>query len=168
MVAIGSVIKARVIRIEHYGIYLKHGQEDVLVLVPEVSWEKTPDLRVAFQTGDEIDLVVLRYNYQKRVIVGSIKRLHPEQNPYRELSLLEPGKILHGTVATIYDDAVQVRFPNGAWGHIPKNRLDRCLQVGGSVPVVITDLDVDGGVLSLDLAPQQIEETVTAMSGNES
>ncbi len=128
----------------------------IVVLAPEVAWCGKGDLRDRMRPGDEFDVQVLRYNYQTRELVGSIRRLHPEQNPYRHLSRLEPGTILQGRVSGVYHDGATVRLPNGARGDLPKHRFgSRDLKAGDEVGVTIAALEVDEGRLTLDLAPQE-------------
>src|SRR5689334_12205771 len=122
MVEVGTNIQARVVRIEAYGIWLKYAEEDVLVLVPEVSWKSVSRPEELVKIGDVRELRVLRYNYKDHVIVGSFKALHPEENPYRKLSRLEPGTILLGKVSMVLDDAVKVDLPDSVYGTIPRSR----------------------------------------------
>ena len=157
MVEIGSVIRARIIRVEPYGVFLRYGDQTVFVHLPEVAWLDKRGLPDRFQVGEELDVYVLRYNYEQKQIVGSIRRLHPEQNPYRMLSRLEPGEILCGKVTNLMGDLVTVRLANGAWGHIPKYRLHTDVKVGDAVKVVIAALEVDEGRLALELVGKEEE-----------
>jgi ribosomal protein S1 len=150
MVEIGSVIEARVVRLEPFGVWLKHGAEDVLVLVPELSWKPGTEPRQMAAIGDDLRVRVLRYNYKDRVILGSVKALYPEDNPFRKLARLEPGSVLVGKVRTVFDDEVRIDFDGGAWGKIPRNGLAADLHVGDEVEVVIQSLEVDEGLLTLD------------------
>src|SRR2546423_12274196 len=114
MVEIGSIIQAQVERVEPYGLFLRHGDETVFVVLPEVSWLDKRDLRERVRVGEAADVYVLRYNYEKKHIVGSIRRAHPELNPYRTLSRLPPGEPHCGTVVQTSDDRLTVRLANGA------------------------------------------------------
>lgn len=149
MVEIGSVIRGKVNRVEPYGVWLEYGREPVLVLAPEVSWTEPRPLREVFRTDDECDVVVLRYNDRDRVIVGSIRRLHPEQNPYRQLASLQPGTILGGRVRLLAGDQVTIELPNRAWGHVPRHTLPDGVQTGDGVDVEIVAIEVDEGRLLL-------------------
>jgi ribosomal protein S1 len=157
MVDIGSAIQGEVVRVEPYGILLKHGKEDVFVHLPETSWLDTRELRERFHLGQILDVYVLRYNYEKKQIVGSIRRLRPEQNPYRVLSRLEPGEILCGKVTCCQGGLVTVQLANGATGHIPMYRIHTDLRVGDAVEVVIAALEVDEGRLTLELLGKEQE-----------
>src|SRR5438105_4118468 len=111
MLEIGSVIRGSVVRVEPYGLYLKSGDQTVVVLAPEVSWFGKGELRQCVRVGEVFDVLVLRFNYPKREVVGSIRRLKPEENPYRHLSRLEPGTVLRGCVTGVYRDGVAVDLP---------------------------------------------------------
>ena len=155
MVEIGSVIRGRVIRVEPYGVFLCYGDETVFVHLPEIAWSDKKHLPERFRVGEEQDVYVLRYNYEDKMIVGSIRRLHPEQNPYRTLSRLEPGEVLCGKVSNALGNSVTVQLANGAWGRIPKYRLHTDVKVGDAVKVKIAALDVDEGHLTLDLVGKE-------------
>ncbi len=156
MVEIGSVIQARVERIEPYGVFLKYETEKVFVHLPEVSWQDLGDPGESVQVDDILGVYVLRYHYLKREIVGSIRRLHPEQNPYRQLSRLPPGEVLRGQVKSTYRDGATVVLPNGARGHVPRTQVDQHnLKPGDEALVNIAALEVDEGCLTLAVAPEK-------------
>ena len=150
MVEIGSTIQAKVERIDSYGVWMKHKGEVVLVLIPEICWVPLRHPGEKMQEGEILEVYVLRYNYCDKVIVGSIRRLHPEDNPYRKLSRLEPGTILLGTVESLAGEEIRIWLVNHAWGNIPKHRIKEELRIGDRVEVLISALDVDEGRLALD------------------
>jgi ribosomal protein S1 len=152
MVEIGSVIEAVVTRIEPYGFFFSHNGEEGLVLIPEFSWRPVRDLRDVVRVGDRLKVLVLLYNYKDRKIVASVRRLHQEDNPYRELSRLPPGEVLEGTVSFAAGDSLTVQLPNGAWGSLPKRYLASETRVGDKVKVEVESLDVDQGRLTLAAA----------------
>lgn len=151
MIEIGSVIRARVVRVETYGVFLAYGEEDIFVVLPEISWHRIQDLRKALTVGEHLDILVVGYNYRNKQIIGSVRLLHPEQNPYRDLSRLEPETVLHGKVVFLDSVSVRVELENSARGNIPKNQLEIELKVGDSVDVKIASLWVDQGILELEL-----------------
>ncbi|HKI37484.1 MAG TPA: S1 RNA-binding domain-containing protein [Gemmataceae bacterium] len=157
MVEIGFVIEAVVTHVEHYGVFLRHDGEEVIVLIPEFSWRPVKNLRDVVRVGDRLKVLVLRYNYKKRQIVASVRRLHQEDNPYRELSRLPPGEVLEGTVTFAAGEDLTIRLPNGAWGDLPKRSLGREASVGDKVNVEVEALEVDEGRLTLAPAGSAVE-----------
>jgi ribosomal protein S1 len=149
MVEIGTTIEACVTRVEPYGVFLKHGTADVFVPLPEISWSRIPSLHDAVRVGQIVCLRVVRFNYRDRVLVGSMRRAHPEENPYRKLSRLEPGTVLRGKVIFTSGYSFRIELPNSIVGSMPMCSTDSRYEVGDAVDVVITALEVDDGVLEL-------------------
>jgi len=156
MVEIGSIIEAVVTRVEHFGIFLQHDGEEVVVLLPEFSWEPVHDLRQLVRVGDLLQVLVVRYNYQKKQIVGSIRRLQQEKNPYREIARLAPETVLHGVVMNTAGSDLSIRLPNGAWGYLAKRLLPTEPRIGETVAVKVDCVEVDEG--RLILAPSSRSE----------
>jgi ribosomal protein S1 len=159
MTEIGSIIRAPVVEARPYGIYFQHGEEKVIVLAREVFWIAQGDLRKRIHIGDVFDILVLGYNYQKQEIIGSIRRLHPEENPYRQLSRLPPLAVLQGKVVAVYRSHTNVRLANGAHGHLAHDHLPCSgyeqpqLRPGDDIHVTIRALEVEEGTLSVSLVP---------------
>jgi ribosomal protein S1 len=177
MVEIGSIIRARVVRVENYGVWLDYQGQKVLVLVPEFSWQPT-NLKEVVKEGAELDLQVIRFNYQDQVLVGSLRRLRPEENPYRHLSRLPPGTVLEGKLGSVTaleasgnkeprlvsPSQVRVELTNGVSAYVSRHRLPAEIHSGQPVRVVITGLEVDDGRLSLDV----LQDSANGVSGHRS
>jgi ribosomal protein S1 len=146
MIDVGTIIHATVGHVEVYGIFMQHDSETIFVHLPEVSWRDKRPFPQWIHPGDAFDVLVIGYNYVNRQIIGSIRRLHPGENPFRELSRLEPGTVLQGKVKRNYGDGeIMVELSNGAWGHMPGHAVQRKLAPGENVEVVISTLKVDEG-----------------------
>ncbi len=156
MIEIGSVISARIERIEPYGLFLRSGDEDVFVTADNFTWRAGQNPVARMKPGDVVEVRVLRYNYELRTTVASLKHVHPERNPYRELSRLPPGTLLHAKVQyDNYDDGgLLVRLENDATGFIPKAKAPVGVSPGDEIDVVIFSLEVDSGDLRLEPAPR--------------
>lgn len=157
MVEIGAVIRAKVTRVEPYGVYLDYKGQCICVLVPDVSWRDTRPLNERIHVGEEYDVRVLRFNYRDRIIVGSIRLLHPEENPYRQLARLEPDTILPARITHASGEDVILELPNGALGIMPIHELPPGWQRGDRVEVVISSVEVDEGRLWLRPASQEVK-----------
>jgi ribosomal protein S1 len=70
---VGTVVVARVTRVEAYGVYLEFDGNALLVLVPDVSYEWFPDLTAKYGPGDEVSVRVLKYVESHNVFKGTIK-----------------------------------------------------------------------------------------------
>ena len=152
MVETGSVIKAKVVKIEPYGVCFEYQNEKTIVLIPELTWKIIKHPSEIVRLGESLNILVLRYNYKDKVIVGSMKRLHPEENPYRNLSRLSPGTPLSGRVDLVLSDEILVELENGARGRMGKKLLPGPVGRGEKVDVVISSLEVEEGLLVLEPA----------------
>jgi ribosomal protein S1 len=68
----GDVVQAIVTRIEHYGLYLDHEGETILVLAPDVSDERPLDLHAKFSVGSHLTVKVLRLVAQQSTYKGTM------------------------------------------------------------------------------------------------
>ena len=64
---------ARVTRVENYGVYLQFDDLDVLVLIPDVSYERISDLHSMYAVGDAVPVKILRYVSSEGAFKGTIK-----------------------------------------------------------------------------------------------
>ena len=70
---IDRVVDAEVERVELYGIYLRFSQGEVIVLIPDVSYERIPDLTKKVHVGDRLLVKILEYVEDRHVFKGTIK-----------------------------------------------------------------------------------------------
>ncbi len=145
MLEIGTILRAKVVRVEPYGVFLQHGDEKIFVHLPEVSWRDRRPLQEWIHPGEVIDVLAIGYNYIDRAIIASMRRIYPDENPFRELARLEPGTVLVAKVKATDGDELSVALSNGAWGHLPKLTLTRIPDRGDDIEVVISDLWADDG-----------------------
>lgn len=54
-------VDGEVTRVEHYGLYVKTPDGDAVVLIPDVSKERIPDLKAAYSVGDQVCVRLLRF-----------------------------------------------------------------------------------------------------------
>jgi ribosomal protein S1 len=160
MIEVGSVIAVEATQIVPYGVWFRHQGEKGLVLITDLSWEPVHDPSEIVHVGQTFDVKAIRYNYKNRQIVGSLKALEPEKNPYRKLARLEPGTILEGRVSTTSNGDTFVYLPYNTCGHIPTTADRRELKPGERVKVSIASLEVDEGRLVLNLEPENRDANI--------
>ena len=127
-------------------------EKKYLVLVPELSWESVNNIPDMVKIGQNLNVKAIRYNYPQHTIVGSVLSMHPENNPYRQLSLLAPDTHLTAKVTALAGDTISVELQNKAWGHLPMDGLTPKLHIGDVIEVVIFALEVEEGRLIVHLA----------------
>jgi ribosomal protein S1 len=70
---VGRKVVARVTRVEAYGVYLECDGNELIVLIPDVSHERVPDLRAKYQLGDKVTVRVLSYIEDRKLFKATIK-----------------------------------------------------------------------------------------------
>jgi len=50
-----------VARVEHYGLYVKTPKGEAVVLISDVSQERIPDVKEAYNVGDKVRLQLLHF-----------------------------------------------------------------------------------------------------------
>jgi predicted RNA-binding protein with RPS1 domain len=58
---IGKKVRARVSRIERYGMYLVYADSEILVLIPDVSIEPVRDIHDLYRVGDDVEVKIILY-----------------------------------------------------------------------------------------------------------
>lgn len=152
MLEIGSVVNAEVVRIMPYGLYLRAGDDTVLITVGQISWTPTRETSSQFQVGQTLRVLIERFDYAKKVYAGSMRLLTPELNPYREFSMLPAGTVLRGRVKMMHQNGVTVELNEWCSGELPLTDETRKLSVGTEVEVQITSLELSPQYMTLKLA----------------
>ena len=92
----GDIIKARVTKVEDFGIFLEKDKKEILVTLSEMSWIRLR-LPIDFTDIGEEHKVLLVKNLNT-YFLGSIREAEPEKNPWRSPEVFKEGTIHTGTV----------------------------------------------------------------------
>jgi S1 RNA binding domain len=110
----GDVVRAIVRKTAVFGLFCEYGRHEILVLIPEISW--IPSFASCEQVaavGDELEVKIVHIDKDSNQIAGSLRAIHPENNPWGGAWQLGVGDVLDATV---------VRWVE---------RADRCGDAGG-------------------------------------
>ncbi len=155
----GKVVTGVVKNITDYGVFIDLGGIDGLLHITDISWGRVGHPRDYFQVGDEVDVVVLRFDREReRVSLGYKQRfedpwtLVPEKYPM--------GKRLSGKVVSIVDYGAFVELEEGVEGLVHVSEMSwtkkiknprSVLDVSQEVDVVVSEVDPEKRRLSLSL-----------------
>ena len=90
MLIVGDVVEAEVTNVQVFGIFCRHRDEDLLVLIPETSWIASACSCQQFaQSGDMLTVKILNIDPESGKIAATIKGRHP--NPW-ETDKLNAGR----------------------------------------------------------------------------
>jgi small subunit ribosomal protein S1 len=142
-----------------YGVFVDLGGLDGLLHITDISWGRVGHPSEYFKVGDQVDVVVLRFDREReRVSLGYKQRfedpwiLVPEKYPV--------GKRVSGKVVSIVDYGAFVVLEEGVEGLIHVSEMSwtkkvknprSILEVGEEVEVVVSEVDPDKRRLSLSL-----------------
>lgn len=162
MLSVGEVVRAKVTRTEAYGVYLTHKGQEIVVLIPDVAWVPiVHDCREFARPGDELDVKILLFNEKAGIFRGSIKDVHPEDDPWRDPSAFGVGTAWTGRVSHLIPASPPeaghfgsiVELTPGVSGLLLSGDAKRDFSVGDIVDVVITEVDVNSKRIRLKLHP---------------
>lgn len=81
MVAIGDVVTAEVKDVQVFGIFCSHESQEILVLIPEISWIASFNSCLQFaEPGDQLTVKIKNIDHESGKIAATIKGLYP--NPW--------------------------------------------------------------------------------------
>ena len=148
----GDAVTATVQRVERFGVFLEHEGEQILVLVPELSWQPLPDPAQRFAVGDQVQVRILRHVPEHRQFIGSIRVLSMEDSPYAHLAAALPGTRFAGQVQGMFGGNVSIIVTEPrALGYASAERAPAGLKAGDLVEVVVKSVDVESSEVELEV-----------------
>jgi small subunit ribosomal protein S1 len=159
----GKKIKGKIKNITEYGAFVDLGGLDGLLHITDMSWGRIGHPSELFQVGDEIDVVVLKFDRQnERVSLGYKQRL---PDPWEAVEERYPvGSKLKGKVVSMTDYGAFVELQDGVEGLVHISEMSwtqrvkhpsKVVAIGDQVDVVV--LDVDRGNKRISLGMRQAE-----------
>ncbi len=155
----GKLVTGVVKNITDYGVFVDLGGLDGLLHITDISWGRVGHPSEYFKVGEEVDVVVLRFDREReRVSLGYKQRF---EDPWTFVPEKYPiGKRVQGKVVSIVDYGAFVELEEGVEGliHVSEMSWTRkvknprsILEMGQEVEVVVSEVDPDKRRLSLSL-----------------
>jgi len=159
----GKRIKGKIKNITEYGAFVDLGGLDGLLHITDMSWGRVGHPSELFQVGDEIEVVVLKFDRaNERVSLGYKQRL---PDPWEAVEQKYPvGTKLKGKVVSLTDYGAFVELEEGIEGLVHISEMSwtqrvkhpsKVVAIGDVVEVVV--LDVDRGNKRISLGMRQAE-----------
>jgi len=155
----GKHIKGKIKNITEYGAFVDLGGLDGLLHITDMSWGRIGHPSELFQVGDEIDVVVLKYDRtNERVSLGYKQRL---PDPWEAVEQRYPvGSKLKGKVVSMTDYGAFVELEEGVEGLVHISEMSwtqrvkhpsKVVAIGDLVEVVVLDVDRANKRISLGM-----------------
>lgn len=159
----GKVVRGKIKNITEYGAFVDLGGLDGLLHITDMSWGRVGHPSELFQIGDEIEVVVLKFDRTtERVSLGYKQRL---PDPWGSVEQRFPvGSRLKGKVVSLTDYGAFVELEEGVEGLVHISEMSwtqrvkhpsKVVAIGDAVEVVV--LDVDQGNKRISLGMRQAE-----------
>ena len=157
----GSIVKARVTNLTDYGCFAEVAEGvEGLVHVSEMDHtNKNIHPSKVVQIGDEVDVMVLEVDEERRRISLGIKQTRA--NPWEEFAKAnEKGEKVSGTIKSITDFGIFIGLPGGIDGLVHLSDISwneqgeeaiRRYKKGDTVEAVILSVDAEGNRISLGI-----------------
>ncbi|MBJ9985002.1 30S ribosomal protein S1 [Acinetobacter sp. S40] len=157
----GSIVKARVTNLTDYGCFaeIAEGVEGLVHVSEMDHTNKNIHPSKVVQIGDEVDVMVLEVDEERRRISLGIKQTRA--NPWEEFAKAhEKGEKVSGTIKSITDFGIFIGLPGGidglvhlsdiSWNEQGEDAIRR-YKKGDTVEAVILSVDAEGNRISLGI-----------------
>ena len=155
----GQIVKGVVKNLTEYGAFVDLGGIDGLLHITDMSWGRAGHPNEIFSVGDEIDVVVLKYDPKTEKVSLGYKQLKPD--PWKEArDKFIPGEKLQGKVVNITDYGIFVELSEGIEGLVHVSELSwskkmkhpsKMAKQGDVIEAVVLDVDPDNRRISLGM-----------------
>ena len=155
----GQVLEGKVKNITPYGVFVDLGGVDGLVHITDLSWGRVSDPREVVELDQDIKVVIIDFDNEKKRIALGLKQLQP--HPWDNLTAdLKVGDRVKGKVVVMADYGAFVEVQPGVEGLIHVSEMswsqhlrsaNDFLKVGDEVEAVVLTLDRDERKMSLGL-----------------
>lgn len=155
----GQLMKGVVKNITDYGVFVNLGGVDGLLHISDISWGRINHPSEFFAIGDEIEVLVLKYDETSEKVTLGYKQKKPD--PWSVVDEKYPaGKRVKGKVVSITDYGAFIELEEGLEGLVHISEIDwlsrpkhpsKYLSVGETVEAVVLKVDKEERRLSLSL-----------------
>ncbi len=155
----GQVLEGKVKNITPYGVFVDLGGVDGLVHITDLSWGRVSDPREVVELDQDIKVVILDFDNEKKRIALGVKQLLP--HPWDALDQsIKVGDHIKGRVVVMADYGAFVEVQPGVEGLIHVSEMSWSqhlrsaqdfLKVGDEVEAVVLTLDRDDRKMSLGI-----------------
>ncbi len=145
----GDKLKGSVKNITDYGVFVDLGGLDGLLHVTDLSWERVSHPSEMFSIGQEIEVIVTKYDKETKRISLGLKQL--TEDPWNNVeSIYQVGKKIKSKISSIADYGAFVELQKGVEGLIHISEMswvnknvnpNSIVKVGDEVEIIILEID---------------------------
>lgn len=153
----GKIVKGVVKNLTDYGAFVDLGGIDGLLHITDMAWKRVKHPNEVVAIGDEIDVVVLKFDKEKSRVSLGLKQL--DEDPWKSLIQRFPvGTRISGKVTNIADYGCFVEIEDGIEGLVHVSEMDwtnknihpsKVVSLGDKIDVMVLDIDASRRRISL-------------------
>jgi len=155
----GALLPGTVKNIIDYGVFVDLGGIDGLLHISDISWGRISHPSEFFALGDQIEVMILKYDAEKERVTLGYKQKKPD--PWMNIEEKYPaGQRITGKVVSITDYGAFIELEEGLEGLVHISEIDwlprpkhpsKYLAIGETVDAVVLKVDRDERKLSLSI-----------------
>ncbi len=159
---IGMNLKAKILSIKNFGIFVDLGGIEGFIPASEISWEKIDNIEAFYSVGQEVTAKIISMNWEKNQVTLSIKATQPD--PWTGIEDKYPiGSRVSGTIVRLEPYGAFLSIDYGIEGLIHISNIvsgrrikhpKEVLEVGQRIEAYILSIDKDSRKLSLSMKPK--------------
>ncbi len=159
----GATVKGTVKNITNYGAFIDLGGIDGLLHITDMSWGRINHPSEMLQIGEELEVLVLKYDMENERVSLGLKQLKPD--PWQKVAEKYPiGEKVVGKVVSMADYGAFVELEDGIEGLIHVSEMSwtrrikhpsQVVSIGDEVEVVVLAIDEENRRISLGLKQTQ-------------
>lgn len=163
-IAEGAVVKGVVKNLTDYGVFIDLGGVDGLLHITDMSWKRIKHPSEMLNVGDEIEVMVLKYDHDKQRVSLGLKQLGDD--PWSNLTRRYPeGARLRGVVTNITDYGCFVEIEDGVEGLVHVSEMSwtnknihpsKVVKLGDETDVMVLEIDEERRRISLGIKQCQM------------
>lgn len=155
----GKDLKGVVKNLTDYGAFIDLGGIDGLLHITDMSWKRIKHPSELVNVGDEVHVVVLKYDRERQRVSLGMKQLGDD--PWLDITRRYPeGQRLFGRVTNIADYGCFVELEDGVEGLVHVSEMSwtnknihpsKVVQLGDEVEVIVLEIDQERRRISLGI-----------------
>ena len=164
-IAKGQILKATVKAITDFGVFVDLGGVDGLIHITDLSWGRISHPSEIVQLDQEIEVMVLDFDEEKKRVTLGLKQLTP--HPWDDIeSKLKVGDKVEGKVVSITDYGAFIEIDKGIEGLIHVSEMSWTQHITNPNQVVTMGERVEAIVLSLDKNEKKLSLGIKQLTPN--
>lgn len=145
----GMLLKGTIRSLHDFGAFVDVGGVDGLIPVSEVGWGRVEDLREVLRVGQEVDVVVLKLDWEKNRLTFSMKGALPD--PWDTIEdRFPPGSLHVGKIVRLTNFGAFVNVGEGIDGLLHISKLAKGKKIKHPREIVTEGLLLDVRIDSVD------------------